>query len=83
MICGKLLRHWRLTHGYTARDLAKMVGVSSTSIHDWESGKRQPSPEKEAKLRGFMYPGKKNGERRTDHAAQEEKSHAGTDRGQT
>ena len=79
MICGKLLRHWRLTHGYTTRDLAKMLDVSSASIHDWESEKRQPSPEKEAKLLGLMYPGRQKVERRNDNAAQEEKSHSGTD----
>lgn len=58
MISGKLIRHWRYMHGYTSRDLGKMLGVSVTSVRDWESGKRQPSPEHEKKLRGLMYPGK-------------------------
>lgn len=65
MICGKLLRHWRLTHGYTAPDLAKLVGVSHTAIHEWESEKRQPSPEKEAKLLELMYPGKQKKKEKT------------------
>lgn len=58
MIDGRLIRHFRYTHGYSARDLAKLIGVSVTSLREWERVERQPSPENEAKLRGFMYPGR-------------------------
>lgn len=58
MIDGRLIRHWRYMHGYTSRDLAKMIGVSATSVRDWERGERQPTPENEEKLRGFMFPGR-------------------------
>lgn len=61
MIDGRLIRHFRYTHGYTSRDLAKMIGCSATSVRDWERGERQPSPENEAKLLGLMYPGKQKG----------------------
>ena len=61
MIDGRLIRQFRYTHGYSARDMAKLIGVSPTSLREWERGDRQPSPEKEAKLRGFMYPGKQEG----------------------
>ncbi len=58
MIDGRLIRHFRYTHGYSARDLAKLIGVSATSLREWERGERQPSPENEEKLRGFMFPGR-------------------------
>ena len=57
-ICGKLLRHWRVTHGYTQAEVGQMLGYSSTTIREWELGRRIPSPENEAKLRGIMSPGK-------------------------
>lgn len=65
MIDGRLIRQFRYTHGYSARDLAKLIGVSATSLREWERGDRQPSPEKEAKLRCFMYPGKQEKKEKT------------------
>lgn len=65
MIDGRLIRQFRYAHGYSARDMAKLIGVSPTSLREWERGDRQPSPEKEAKLRGFMYPGKQKKKEKT------------------
>lgn len=56
MIDGRYLRHWRLTHGYTQRDVAILCGCSVSTIRDWELEKSRPLPENEEKIQRLMHP---------------------------
>lgn len=51
------LRERRKIAGLTIKDLAKLIGVSTSSITNWESEKTIPSDEHKEKLIGVLGPG--------------------------
>ena len=51
------LRERRKIAGLTIKDLAKLIGVSTSSITNWESEKTVPSDEHKEKLIGVLGPG--------------------------
>lgn len=46
----KMLRQLRKEHGYTLKELGKLMGVSDAAVSQWESGKREASYEVQLKL---------------------------------
>lgn len=48
------LKDLREKRGLSQRDLAKLLGVSSSTIGMWESGKREPNFETLLKIAGFF-----------------------------
>jgi transcriptional regulator with XRE-family HTH domain len=39
----KTIREWRLERGWSQNDLAVRLGVTPTTIYNWERGKNEPS----------------------------------------
>lgn len=39
MLIGQLIAEWRERHGYTLRELAKIIGIETTALHRLEHGK--------------------------------------------
>lgn len=48
------LRYFRISHGYTQEEFAKLVGVSDASISLYELGKRIPDMYKAVKIATLM-----------------------------
>ena len=46
----KMLRQLRKEHGYTLKELGRLMGVSDAAVSQWESGKREASYEVQLKL---------------------------------
>ncbi|BCL80970.1 helix-turn-helix domain-containing protein [Ktedonobacteria bacterium brp13] len=42
---NEALRHARLEHGWTQKDLANQLGVAESTVRSWEQRKRFPNPE--------------------------------------
>lgn len=48
---GKILQEGRELAGYTQDQVCEMIGVSKTSLRNWEKGRKSPSEENIEKLR--------------------------------
>ncbi len=48
------LRYFRISHGYTQEELARLVGVSDAAISLYELGKRIPDMYKAVKIATLM-----------------------------
>lgn len=48
------IRQSRKAQGWSQRELAKRLDVSNGLVGSWETGKRTPSPEMEAKLQKLL-----------------------------
>ena len=61
---------WVVAHreriGFSQKDYAKLVGVSSLTIYNWESGKRRPRKEQLASLVAVRRLRKREAERRLE-----------------
>lgn len=54
MELNREIRRQRRWIDMTQRDLAKALGVSVSTVSDWEKGNRNPSVEKLTELAGFF-----------------------------
>lgn len=48
------LKQWRGLRGMTQEDLAEAVGVSPTTVSQWETGKTPPRKKNKARLRAVL-----------------------------
>jgi transcriptional regulator with XRE-family HTH domain len=51
---GEKIKKHRLNHHWLQRDVAKNIGVSSTSVSNWERGIKSPSRRMTKKIREFL-----------------------------
>ncbi|PYV15736.1 MAG: XRE family transcriptional regulator [Acidobacteria bacterium] len=54
---GRRLWECRQALGITQRESARLLGVDSSSVRDWESGKRQPIRIYRARILSFLVAG--------------------------
>jgi len=62
---AKGLRSHRERIGMSAADYAKLVGVSTQTIYNWERGRTTPSSDQKAKIAGLRRIGKREAKART------------------
>ena len=51
---GQLLRKLRLEKGLEQKELARRLGVSDTSVYNWENGRKRPSGKSRERLARFF-----------------------------
>lgn len=51
---GEKIKKHRLDHHWLQRDVAKKIGISSTSVSNWERGITSPSRRKTKKIHEFL-----------------------------
>lgn len=54
MTVAEQIRSARIAKGYSIRKMARLVGVSRPSIHNWESGEFHPRPHSARRLEALL-----------------------------
>jgi transcriptional regulator with XRE-family HTH domain len=51
---GGTLKSWRLCEAWTLKQMAEKLGISAQMLHQLETGKRLPSPEKAVEISNIL-----------------------------